>query len=194
MNKPILVAAVAALTAVLAGAWEVNVLTGGTNIMVAPPAHSSIAASTVKARTALETISQGEYRRHGAGLIVAAHGGVTCTNVIASIATNVVGTTTNVVTNMVVAPLTVPLYGLSGYDGTNDANAVRWFRIPLSRSALIVQATSLTSGALMNYVDGDGNKIVENTQYVKTILEGYNGPLYGNSTDTNGTVNVFQVP
>ena len=71
MNKSILVAAVAALTAVRAGAWEVNVLTGGTNIMVAPPAHSSIAASTGKARTALETISQGEYRRHGAGLIIA---------------------------------------------------------------------------------------------------------------------------
>ena len=194
MNKPILTAAVAALTAIMAGAWEVSVLTGGTNIMIAPPAHSSLAASTVKARSALETISQGEYRRYGAGLIVAAHGGVTCTNVIASIVTNIVGTATNVVTNLVVAPLTVPLYGMSGYDGTNDANAVRWYRVPLSRSVLIIQPTALVTGTVASYVDGNGNKIVEDTLYDKVILEGYNGPLYGNAADTGAVINVFQVP
>lgn len=194
MNKSILAAAAAAFAALAAGAWEVSVLTGGTNIMIAPPAHHALASANAKARTALETVSQGEYRRSGPHLIVAAHGGVTATNIVGSVVTNIAGSVTNVVTNLVVSPLTVPVTGLSGYDGTNDANAVRWYRVPLSRTALVVQASALESGKLMNYVDGNGDKIIESTQYAKTVLEGYDGPLYGNSTGTNGAVNVFQVP
>ena len=104
-----LTAAAAAFAALAAGAWEVSVPTGGTNIKIAPPAHHALASANAKARTALETVSLGEYRRSGPHLIVAAHGGVTATNIVGSVVTNIAGSVTNVVTNLVVSPLTVPV-------------------------------------------------------------------------------------
>lgn len=190
-------------------AWQITVKSNETNTMIAPPAVSYGAGiSQIPARSATNAVTMGELRRYGNSVLIAANSGVTTSAVPTAVSWTTGGVyitvaqlavlATNgavVVTNFTyaVGDITVPNTGLSGMDGTNSENAVYWFRVPTSRTSLILQPTVLEANKFMYYEDADGNVVIEDAIRDSVELRGFNGVLYGHSSGTSGVVNVFQV-
>lgn len=203
MKKLMLTLACAAV-AMSACAWEMTLTTNATATMIVPPAVDySDSYSQIKQRAVTnETIVMGALRRVGPMVLIAANSGnttndsVTTTNYVksgiwytshAAIPTNSVGwyssaIATNVST--VIAPIDVPL------SGTVQDYTVTWFRVPASRTSVILQPT--ITGGTVEYSDVSGNKITEATSLTKLELKGYTGALYGRTTVSNDcTVSVL---
>ena len=211
MKQMLTVLALAASVVMGAYAWQISVKTGETNTMIAPPAQNySVGITQIQPRSPTNAVAAGELRRIGDTVIIAANSGVTTSAVptasswttggvsityaqLSVIVTN--GSEDAVTTNFTyaVGPITIPSTGLSAFDGTNEANAVYWFRVPASRTALIVSPAVLQANTYMYYEDADGNKIIEDDITEPIELRGFNGILYGHSSGTSGVVNVFQI-
>lgn len=203
MKKLMLTLACAAVAAG-ACAWEITLSTNAAPIMIVPPAVDySQSYSQIKQRAETnEVIVMGALRRVGPMVLIAANAGnttndmVTSTNFIksgiwytdhAAIPTNSAGGYSSaIVTNIstVIAPIDVPL---SGY--VQDYT-VRWFRVPATRTSVVLQPT--LPGGYAEYTDASGNKITETSSMAKLELAGFTGALYGRATTTNAiTVSVL---
>lgn len=203
MKKMMLTLACAAV-AMGACAWEITLTTNATATMIVPPAVDySQSYSQIKQRAVTnETIVMGALRRVGPMVLIAANSGnttndsVTTTNYVksgiwytshAAIPTNSVGWYSSaIITNVstVIAPIDVPL------SGTVQDYTVTWFRVPASRTSVILQPT--ITGGTVEYSDASGNKITEATSLTKLELEGFTGALYGRTTVSNDcTVSVL---
>lgn len=198
--KSLLTMLACAFAACAVSAWEVDLLSGGTNTMILPPAIDfSVGWAQVRERAVTnETIAAGEFRRIGRTVIIAANAGATTNETVTTThyitngvwlttaPTNYTGAvTTNVVAN--IAPIVVPRTGLTVADGS-----VYWFRVPPSRLSVLVQPT-ISTGAVVTLSDAtsSGNSFTESTTGTRIVLDGYNGALYG-AADSNGcSVAVF---
>lgn len=209
MNKMLTMLVLAASVVTGAYAWQVQVKTGGTNTMIAPPATDySAGIGQIRVRAATNAVTVGELRRYGNSVLIAANSGVTTSAVPTAISwsTGGVSITANqltvlatngavVVTNFTysVGDITVPNTGLSGMDGTNVLNAVYWYRVPASREALILQPAIMEAGKFMYYEDANGDMVIGNTVGGVVELRGFDGVLYGHSSGTSAVINVFQI-
>lgn len=203
MKKLMTMLALAASVITGANAWEIALLTGETNKVIAPPAVNYTSNRQIPARTATNVVAVGDLRRSGADVIICAVAGTTSTNVTITTymtggvyvalaaaqyaATNSIAVTTN--SYITVAPLTVPETGLTAVDGS-----AYWFKVPQSRTALLLQPSTLASGAIVYYEDANGNQILEDAIRDMVKLEGFNGALYAHASDTGCTANVFCIP
>ena len=203
MKKMLTMLVLAATVISGANAWQIELKTGGTNTMIAPPAVDYSYSRQIRARTATNAVTVGELRRSGSDTIICAVAGTTATNVtytswqtgnVAVAEAVALWAETNgiaVVTNTIVTvePLVVPETGLTAADGT-----VYWFKVPKSRKALILQPSTLTANAVVSYEDTRGDVVLEDTVRDRVELTGFNGALYGHASDTGCVVNVFCIP
>jgi len=166
-----------------AGAWDLTVPETNdtvTTVMIVPPVVVGSAnwASYPERGTSV-VVTAGARYRIGRQVVVAAHAG-TMTNTLVTTTTyttNGTAITTNTVS--VVAPITVPLQGISGYDGS-----VRWYRAPTSRTALRLKVVN--GGCNVTLSDGSGlNTWVNTATAVDDGFAGYQGALYVSKDDTN---------
>jgi len=175
-----------------AGAWDLTVPetnAAATTVMILPPVVDSTQnwASYAERATSV-VVSAGARYRIGRQVIVAAHAG-TMTNTVVSTTTyttNGAVITTNTVT--VVAPITVPISGISGYDGS-----VRWYRASPSRDRVRVLLVN-TGGCNVTLSDGSGlNTWVKTATGVDDSFIGYQGALYiSKETESVCTTSVWQ--
>ena len=212
MKKLMTMLVLAASVVTGVNAWEISVGTNSTHTMIAPPAQDySVGITQIQPRSPTNAVNAGELRRIGDTVIIAANSGVTTSAVptavswttggvyityaqLSVIVTN--GATDDVTTNFTyaVGPITIPTTGLSAFDGTNVANAVYWYRVPRSRTSLILQPAVLETAKSMYYEDANGDSVIGPTIGGVVELRGFNGVLYGHSSGTSGVVNVFQIP
>ena len=163
-----------------------------TTVMVVPPVRSIPAdLSMIPERSTNVAVAAGAVYRIGGQLIVAAHAGnitnqqVTTTayytngiavNLAAAqyAATNSIPVYTNSYTE--VAPISVPAFGISGYDGT-----VRWYR---ARTAAYddVRMQITVGGGSVTLTDASGNALVYSTTAEKDFT-GFDGTLYISQSD-----------
>jgi hypothetical protein len=123
-------------------------------------------------------VAAGAQYRIGRAVIVAAHAG-TMTNTVVStttITTNGAVVSTNTVA--VIAPITVPLSGISGYDGS-----VRWYRAPTARDRARLKIVN--GGCTVTLSDGAGNTWLNTATATDDGFVGYEGALYVSKNDTN---------
>ena len=165
----------------VARAWNITVPETNatvTTLMVVPPVLSGGDEwRQVPERSTGVVVNAGAVYRIGRQLIVAAHAG-TMTNSVVSTTTYVTNGTviaTNVVS--VVAPITVPTYGLSGYDGS-----VRWFRARSARDNDVRIQLAVGGGAVA-LTSGGGNTLTYTASGTIDFPD-YEGSLY---VSKNGT-------
>lgn len=185
--KLLLAVALAGGLATGAGAWDVTV--SGTNatqaVLVLPPvvdARLNWDAYPVRATSVV--VTAGARYRIGRQIIVAANEG-SITNESLSTTTYVTNGTV-VATNTVytIVPVTVPITGLSAYDGT-----VRWARAAASRDRARVQVT-VGSGCTLVIGNGSGDNLTYSTSAIDDGFVGYEGPLFAYRTGTTNTCTV----
>ncbi|MBM4043560.1 MAG: hypothetical protein FJ279_00450 [Planctomycetes bacterium] len=166
-----------------AGAWGLTVPetnATATTVMIVPPVvDAALNWASYPERGTGVVVSAGARYRIGRQIIVAAHAG-TMTNTLVTTTTyttNGAAITTNTVS--VVTPITVPIQGISGYDGT-----VRWYRAPSERDAIRLRIVN--GGCNVTLTDGSGfNSWVNTATAVDDGFAGYQGPLYVSKDGTN---------
>lgn len=166
-----------------AGAWDLTVPETNdtaTTVMIVPPVvNAALSWASYPERGSNVTVAAGARYRIGRQIIVAAHAGTITNETI--VTTTYVTNGTVVATNSVVdlVPISVPLQGISGYDGT-----VRWYRAPSSRS--VVRLKTVNGGCNVTFSDGSGlNTWVNTATAVDDGFAGYQGALYVSKDDTN---------
>lgn len=190
-----------ALAASVTGAyaWDITIedtYLAGTNIMVVPPVVAATELSQLPVRGTSVVVAAGAKYKIGSQIIVAAHSG-TMTNQTSTTtayytnglpvelaaaqwaATNAIPVYTNIYT--VVAPITVPAVGLSGYDGS-----VRWYRARQPAQEDVRMQLTVPAGTL-TLSDASGSTLVYATASTVDFLD-FEGALYGTkSVATNCT-------
>lgn len=166
-----------------AGAWDLTVPetnATATTVMIVPPVvEASLNWASYPERAVTNVVSAGARYRIGRQVIVAAHAGTITNGTVSTTTyvTNGVVVTTNTVT--VITPITVPISGISGYDGT-----VRWYRAPSSRTAIRLKVVN--GGCNVTFSDGSGlNTWVNTASATDDGFAAYQGPLYVSKDDTN---------
>jgi hypothetical protein len=166
-----------------AGAWDLTVPetnATATTVMVVPPVIDATANwASYPVRVTNTAVAAGARYRIGNQVIVAAHAGTITNGTVSTTTyvTNGVTVATNTVT--VITPITVPLSGISGYDGT-----VRWYRAPSERSAIRLKIVN--GGCTITFSDGSGLNTWANTASATDDgFAGYQGALYVSKNDTN---------
>jgi hypothetical protein len=201
MTKLSRLLAVLALAASVTGAyaWDISITDpylAGTNIMVVPPVVAAAELSQLPTRGTSVVVTAGAKYKIGSQIIVAAHSGTMTNQTVTTTAyytnglpvelavaqwaaTNAIPVYTNIYT--VVAPITVPAVGLSGYDGS-----VRWYRAR-SPTQEDVRLQLTVPGGTLTLTDGSGSTLAYTAAATVDFLD-FEGTLYGTkSVKTNCT-------
>ena len=197
MKKLMLLTALATL---VSGAYAADITVPATNgtyttVMVVPPILDTATWAQVPQRGSAVVVNAGSVYRIGRQLIVAAHAG-TMTNEMVTVtayytngiavdltgaqyaATNATAVYTN--SYVTVAPITVPLKGLSIRDGT-----VEWYRVrSADQDDVKVQLKVGGTGSTVTLSDGLGDTL-NYTADATVELPDYTGALYISKTSTN---------
>lgn len=177
-------------------AWDLTVTDANiaTNIVLVPPIATADAQwSQYPVRSTGVVVAAGARYRLGRDVIVAAHAGTITNQTVTTTSyfTNGVATTfagasnavvagRAVITNTVIAcaPITVPVKGISGYDGT-----VRWYRArELAEDFVRIQLT--IAGGTVTLTDSAGSTLTYTSSGIYDF-EGFPGLLYINKSATN---------
>lgn len=197
MKKLMLLTALATL---VSGAYAADLTVPETNgtyttVMVVPPILETATWEQVPQRGSAIVVNAGSVYRIGRQLIVAAHAGTMTntmvtttayyTNGVAVVlagaqwaATNGIAVYTN--SYVSVAPITVPIKGLSILDGT-----VEWYRVRTAeQDDVTVQLDVSGTGSTVTLSDGNGDSLVYSAD-ATVELPDYTGALYISKTSTN---------
>ena len=183
MKKLFLLAALVMCLAVPSSAATLTLSTNAEPVMVVPPVIDPALWAGFLPRSAGSVVFAGDKYRVANRIIVAAHSGTVTntTTVTTVISTNLsVGVMTNSYTNVTFA--TVPVHGISGYDGT-----ARWYRPAVVRNHLRLAVSIGSDGGACSVVlsDGEGNDWTYTASAVDDGFVEYQGALYARKTSTN---------
>jgi hypothetical protein len=166
-----------------AGAWDLTVPetnAAATTVMIVPPVVDATENwASYPVRVTNTAVAAGARYRIGNQVIVAAHAGTITNGTVTTTTYTTNGATVVTNTSTVITPITVPLAGISGYDGT-----VRWYRAPSSRVATRLKIVN--GGCTLTFSDGSGYNTWANTASATDDgFAGYQGALYVSKSGTN---------
>jgi len=182
-----ILAAVGLTLGASAVSYTVPAVSNDVAIMIVPPVYvAGAGVLQLPQRTTNATVAAGQIYRIGSLPIVAAHAGVITNGTVSTTTytTNGLVITTNTVVR--IQDVTVPLEGLSDYDGT-----VRWMRTVASRDRIRLKVTvgDETTGTAVQISDGGFNTWRYTTTASDDGFVGYQRALYVDSDDVVGCTN-----